>query len=62
MTLQIYADTGFVERRNVDTRQEAMKRVTVHLFAGWRGLTAELVEDGEVVGYYEHGWQWEERR
>ncbi len=44
-------------RRNVATIREAREQVQAHLIAGWRGLTAEVVDaHGEVVAYYDRGW------
>ncbi len=45
-------------RYDVTTIREAREQVQAHLFAGWRNLTAEVVdEDGEVVAYYDRGWR-----
>ncbi len=62
LTICAHAYAGSSEfatmRHNVVTIREAREQVQAHLFAGWRNLTAEVVdEDGEVVAYYDHGWQ-----
>ncbi len=63
MALTIYAKVSAgssdysTMRLNVATIREAREQVQAHLVAGWRNLTAEVVDaHGEVVAYYDRGW------
>jgi hypothetical protein len=62
LTILAHVSAGAPElatmRYDVTTIREAREQVQAHLFAGWRNLTAEVVdEDGEVVAYYDRGWR-----
>jgi hypothetical protein len=50
--VRMISSDGPVPLRKANTIQEAQNIVTEHLVAGWRGLTAEVInDDGEVVAY-----------
>lgn len=61
MTLQIYSDgTPLGHRFRCRGLGHAKTLVFDHLTVGYRGVTAEVVdEEGEVIAYYENGF-WRE--
>jgi hypothetical protein len=56
-TVHMMSSEGDLPRRPAATIREAQDLVTKHLMAGWRGLTAEVIDqDGEVAAYFDRGW------
>lgn len=58
MQLSICYDPNGYETRPCGSLVEARRVVMAFLTAGYRGLSVELIDDGDVVAYYESGRGW----
>lgn len=61
MRCEIFSSEGFVRSAHVTTLGEARQAVWAALCAGHRKVTAEVVDEGEIVAYYQRG-SWAEER